>query len=261
MTMKSTECFQALGRAYTYDLKKNECLRVGIALGLTASIIPMAFEAILSTPAGGNPFLELLAHPLYLLLLAHPVLFGLLFGVMGSIHRDLVLLRERDVGLLSGLAMTDPLTGLYNRRFVEEELKNLLYRAERTGGPVSVVFFDVDHFKEVNLKQGHRGGDRMLKAVADALQTVLRQGEILGRYGGDEFLLVVAADLPYASNLAERAGAAVRRFAHLSLSAGVARYREDGKTPEELISAADARMSSVQAVHHEEQSLAQRENR
>ncbi len=251
--MNSAQCLKALGRAYTYDIRKNECLRWGMVLGAIVSILPMAFEAILSTPADGNPFSELRAHPFYLIFLAHPVLFGLIFGAMGTIQRELELLRERDMTQLSRLAMSDPLTDLYNRRYVEEELKNLLYRAERTGGPVSVVFFDLDHFKEVNLKQGHRGGDEMLKSVAQALQTVLRQGEILGRYGGDEFLLVVAADLPYASNLAERAGAAVSRLTGLSLSAGVARFHEDGETPEAMIAAADARLSKVQAIHHEEQ--------
>lgn len=241
--MNPIECFKALGRAYTYDLAKNKYLRAGLLVGLIMSILPMAWEGLWSLP-------------LSLALLAHPLLVGLIFGAMGTIRRDLDRLHERDLQMLSGLAMTDPLTGLYNRRYVEEELKNLLHRAERTGGPVSVVFFDLDHFKEVNQKQGHRGGDLILRKVAEALQSVVRKGEILGRYGGDEFLLVVAADLPYATNLVERAVAEVKARTSLSLSAGVARSSEDGTAPEELIACADARLANVQAKHHAEQSLA-----
>jgi len=254
--MSSSEFLRTLGRGYTYSLARNSSLRVGLVLGLMLSLLLMACEAILSPPGGGNPIDEMRFHPFYLVIFLHPLLFGLLFGGMGTIKDDLERRRERDVAYWSGLAMTDPLTGLYNRRYVEEELKNLLYRAARTGGPVSIVYFDLNHFKEVNQKQGHRGGDLILKMVAESLQSVLRQGEILGRFGGDEFLLVAAADLPYAATLAERAGAAVHLWTRLSLSAGVARFGEDGSTPEELIAAADARLAQVQAKHHAEESLA-----
>jgi diguanylate cyclase (GGDEF)-like protein len=240
--MNRIECLKALGRAHTYNLRRNPWLRAGLLLGMLATILPLAGE-------------ERLARPFTLFFLLYPVVFGLIFGAMGTIRRNLDLQHDRDRTALSGLAMTDPLTGLYNRRFVEEELKNLLHRAERTGEPVSVVFFDLDHFKEVNQKKGHRGGDLTLKMVAEALQSVLRQGEILGRYGGDEFLLVVAADLPYAANLVDRAVAAVRLWTRLSLSAGIARSRDDGTTPEELIALADARLAKAQAKHHAEQGL------
>jgi len=253
--MSRIECLKALGRAHTYNLRRNPWLRAGLLLGLIVTILPMAGEAIRSRVAGGNPGEELIARPFYLCFLVHPALFGLIFGALGTIKRDRDLVQERERMTLSGLAMTDSLTGLYNRRYVEEELKNLLHRAERTGEPVSVVFFDLDHFKKVNQEQGHRGGDLMLKMVAEALQSVLRQGEILGRYGGDEFLLVVAADLPYATNLVDRAIAAVRLWTRLSLSAGVARSRDDGTTPEELTAVADARLAKVQANHHAEQRL------
>jgi diguanylate cyclase (GGDEF)-like protein len=247
--------FRALGRAHTYNPRRNPWLRAGLLLGLMVTILPLAAEGIRTWNAGGQPLEALAAHPFILFLLIHPVLFGLLFGALGTIQRDRDLACEHERTMLSGLAMTDPLTGLYNRRYVEEELKNLLHRAERSGEPVSVVFFDLDHFKEVNQRQGHRGGDLVLKMVAEALQTVLRQGEILGRYGGDEFLLVVAADLPYAANLVDRAVAAVKLWTRLSLSAGVARSRDDGTTPEELIAVADARLAKTQAKHHAEQSL------
>lgn len=250
--MNPTECLKALGCPYTYNLARNGCLRVGLLLGFAVSMVLMLGERILSGPGGDPPLYFLRLQPFLLLILVHPLLFGLIFGAMGTIKRDLERRHDEQVALLSGLAMTDPLTGLYNRRYVEEELKNLLYRASRTGAPVSVVFFDVDHFKEVNRDQGHRGGDLMLKLIAEALQSTLRQGEILGRYGGDEFLLVVAADLPYALKLVGRAVAAVEAWTRLTLSAGVSRSGPDGTTPEELIAAADARLANVQADHHAE---------
>jgi len=253
--MTSSDFLRTLGRGYTYNLARNSSLRAGLVLGLMLSLLLMACGAILSPPGRGNPIDEMRSHPFYLILLSHPLLFGLLFGGMGTLKDDLERLYARDVRHWSGLAMTDPLTGLYNRRFVEEELKNLLYRAARTGGPVSIVYFDLDHFKEVNQKQGHRGGDLILRMVSEALQSVIRQGEILGRFGGDEFLLVVAADLPYTANLVERAGAAVQLRTRMTLSAGVARIGEDGSTPEELIAAADARLAQVQAKHHAEERL------
>lgn len=252
--MNPTEFFKALGCAYTYNFWKNECFRTGLLLGLIVSFLPLAFESILSGAGTRSVLEEIRLHPFYIVFLLHPVLFGLVFGAMGTIKRDMDRRHQRDVTLLSGLAMTDPLTGLYNRRYVEEELKNLLHRAARTGAPVSVVFFDLDHFKEVNQKEGHLGGDAMLKRVAQSLQAVLRQGEILGRYGGDEFLLVLTADLSYAANLVDRAVALVKRGTGMSLSAGIARSRDDGSTPEELIAAADARLEKDQARHHAEQS-------
>lgn len=245
--MKLSACFKALGRAHTYNVKGNACLRTGILLGLLVSLL-------FAAGVGLRPW-EFRWAASFLILLVHPLLIGVLFGAMGTIQLELHRLHEGEKAHLSGLAMTDPLTGLYNRRYVEGELRNLLLRSERTGAPVSVVFFDLDHFKEVNLRQGHRGGDRMLKMVAQALQTVLRHGETLGRYGGDEFLLVVAADLPYATHLVDRAVAAVNVWTRLSVSAGIARSKDDGSTSEELIAAADARLAKVQEQHHAEQRL------
>jgi len=236
--------------AYTYNLGTNPYLRGGLLLGLVVSVFPLVFEGLLSRTGGRSPFDEIRAHPVILIFFAHPLLLGLIFGAIGTIKRDLDRHYERKVTVLSGLAMTDPLTGLYNRRYVEEELMNLLHRAERAGGPLSVVFFDLDHFKEVNEKEGHRGGDLILKRVAEALQSVVGIGEILGRYGGDAFVLVVAADVPYATNLVERAVTMVKLRTGLTLSAGVARSSDDGTTPEELIAAADARLANVQARHH-----------
>jgi hypothetical protein len=120
--MTSKDCLRALGRAHTYDPGGNAGLRAGFLLGLIVSILPLAFDGALSGTGRWNLLEAIRSHPVYLILLIHPILFGILFGAIGTIQRDLDDVHARDVTMLSGLAMTDPLTGLYNRRYVEEEL-------------------------------------------------------------------------------------------------------------------------------------------
>ncbi len=106
---------------------------------------------------------------------------------------------------LQRVAAVDPLTGLYNRRFGLERLSQEFSRTIRSKEPLGVVLFDIDHFKAVNDTYGHRSGDLVLKAVADAVKRVLREGDTLMRYGGEEFLAVLpgAGDVDI-RNLAER---------------------------------------------------------
>lgn len=89
-------------------------------------------------------------------------------------------------------ARTDPLTGLLNRRALDERLEAELARQDRAGGPVSLLLLDVDHFKQVNDERGHVHGDKVLQGVADAMREVARTADVLGRIGGDEFALVLA---------------------------------------------------------------------
>jgi diguanylate cyclase (GGDEF)-like protein len=107
-------------------------------------------------------------------------------------------------------ARTDSLTGLNNRRAIEERGPIELKRASRSGKPVSVVMSDLDHFKRINDKYGHEAGDAALAKVAAALQETLRETDALGRWGGEEFIAVLAAtDGPTAVEVAERMRLAV----------------------------------------------------
>lgn len=92
---------------------------------------------------------------------------------------------------LQRLAALDPLTGLYNRRFGLARLQEEFGRAVREGGPLGLLMFDIDHFKSVNDTYGHLVGDRVLSWVAKMSRTVLREGDVLMRYGGEEFLAVL----------------------------------------------------------------------
>jgi diguanylate cyclase (GGDEF)-like protein len=103
---------------------------------------------------------------------------------------------------LEALAMTDPLTGLANRRGVEGALARDLARADRDGRWLSVVAVDVDHFKKVNDTHGHAVGDQVLVALARGLATSLRAGDLAGRIGGEEFLTILPDTNPEGAKVA-----------------------------------------------------------
>jgi diguanylate cyclase (GGDEF)-like protein len=88
-------------------------------------------------------------------------------------------------------SMTDALTGLYNRRSMDDLLEREVALAERHGHPLSVVMIDMDHFKEINDNHGHAAGDHMLKAFADCVRITLRKTDLAFRYGGDEFCIAL----------------------------------------------------------------------
>ncbi|MCK4910017.1 MAG: diguanylate cyclase, partial [Thermodesulfovibrionales bacterium] len=99
--------------------------------------------------------------------------------------------KKRLIRELETLSRTDPLTGMLNRRAVNEELEREFWRAKRYGHPISVIVCDVDFFKNVNDNFGHAAGDTALIRVAGAICSVLRQSDVAGRYGGDEFLILL----------------------------------------------------------------------
>ena len=104
-------------------------------------------------------------------------------------------LRERNAEL-ERLATTDHLTGLYNRRFVGRELERLILRARRHRQSVSVAMLDIDHFKSINDEHGHAVGDAVLIEVAARIRRRLRGDDLVGRWGGEEFLLILPVTSP-----------------------------------------------------------------
>jgi diguanylate cyclase (GGDEF)-like protein len=142
------------------------------------------------------------------------------------------------------LALTDPLTGLGNRRHLNERLQRELDRAETTGEPMSICLLDLDAFKGINDSRGHEAGDEALVAVAGAL----RQGGEAFRLGGDEFVLLLP---DHDRDAAETVATAVRlRVAALglSVSAGTATYDGNGAGRADLIRAADAALYEEKLV-------------
>jgi diguanylate cyclase (GGDEF)-like protein len=137
---------------------------------------------------------------------------------------------------LAHLALHDPLTGVANRRQTMDRLAEELARAKRAGTPLSVVIIDLDHFKAINDQHGHPFGDVVLQGVVRRVQQAVRSYDVLGRFGGEEFLVVAPATaFADALTLAERIRVAVgaapmgdeKASVTISVSAGVAQVRED----------------------------------
>ncbi len=150
---------------------------------------------------------------------------------------------------LARLATIDSLTGTLNRRAFMIEYERELSRCMREKTGLALVIFDVDHFKGVNDSHGHLAGDQVLRRVVDTLRASLRGHEVLGRYGGEEFaLLIPGADSEAATLAAERARLAVggrpiqegQLSIPITVSAGVAAYGINGTDWESLLRSADA---------------------
>jgi len=146
-------------------------------------------------------------------------------------------------------ARHDPLTDLFNRRSMEEALERELRRAERSGRPMGVIMADVDHFKRYNDTLGHEAGDRLLVALAECLRAHVRAGDIVCRYGGEEFLVILPeASLELLTQRAEELRVAVARqlsvppgagVPPVTVSLGVALHPLHGAAADELVRAAD----------------------
>jgi diguanylate cyclase (GGDEF)-like protein len=116
-------------------------------------------------------------------------------------------LREQRLALTEAErhAQTDPLTGVLNRRSLIERLDAACVRAQARGLPIALLFIDLDHFKQINDTYGHPAGDACLAAVVAPIQSELRQSDVIGRYGGEEFVVILSsADCAAAQLIAER---------------------------------------------------------
>ncbi|MBI2921343.1 MAG: GGDEF domain-containing protein [Planctomycetes bacterium] len=249
--MKTIATFlRALGDPFTWNPRKNLYLWFGLLWGVPVPLFSFYLDGCLCGWAGRSVFDMLGAHPVHYFALAHPFIFAAVFGALGTIRRDLESEKEALIVRLQEMALTDPLTGVCNRRCVLEALEAALHRADRSGEALSVVLFDLDNFKEVNDVQGHLAGDKVLKETALALKSVLRRGDSVGRYGGDEFLAVVPGDRASATTLAERACAAVKDRTGLTLSAGIGVRPDNGSSPATLIAGADRAMSLLKQARY-----------
>ena len=158
---------------------------------------------------------------------------------------------EEEIGRTEHLALHDPLTGLPNRRLLEDRLANMLERAERNHTRAAILVVDLDGFKQINDTHGHAVGDEFLREVALRLGKVVRRADTLARSGGDEFTVLVSDILQPngAKILSQKLQMELDRpfeVRHLQLrvsgSIGVAVYPEDGETAESLCARADADM-------------------
>ncbi len=155
-------------------------------------------------------------------------------------------------------ALTDGLTGVYNRRWLDQMLPRLLQRSEQDELPISVLMIDIDHFKKFNDNYGHSVGDSVLRVVAETLVNKVRPGDLVVRYGGEEFcVLLPETDLKGGVGAGERARAAIHEAAisdssgnalpGITMSVGLAQWRA-GENVDGLLKRADEALYQAKSL-------------
>ncbi len=145
-------------------------------------------------------------------------------------------------------ALRDPLTGIFNRLAYDERIEQEFLRWKRFRQPLTLMIWDIDHFKKINDRYGHKVGDRVLIAVAQTLASQIREADFVARYGGEEFVMIATGTaggdaIRLAEKLREKTSAKTFRYQDqdipVTLSCGIAEFRE-GMTPDDVFSIADA---------------------
>src|SRR6202163_4034311 len=229
-----------------------------VATGLAAILFPAAFlkhdnmhfEVTVSRPLATGLF----------------ILLALLNTYLVTKRLEIRRLREQLLSstiqqeLIRQQSFTDPLTEIYNRRSLEEIAGRFISHARRLKNPLSLLLIDVDRFKDVNTTFGHLTGDVVLADTAALLKSSVRGSDAVFRYGGDEFLVILAGtSTTDARHVVERIRAGLadwNRAGHLenfelSLSIGVAEWAE-GKALDVLLNTADHEMYAAKADHHKQ---------
>jgi diguanylate cyclase (GGDEF)-like protein len=163
---------------------------------------------------------------------------------------------QREMGAVTAAALTDPLTGVLNRRGFTDAAERELERARRYGHPLALAFVDVRGLKAVNDSQGHVAGDQLLRKVAAVLKESARAHDLVGRIGGDELAVVLAEQsVTGAAAMARRVRSeipvhrsALGFDADWDVTIGTATFPEDGDTLEDLLQAADRRLYQQRGI-------------
>jgi diguanylate cyclase (GGDEF)-like protein len=180
-------------------------------------------------------------------------LLELLAGQAATVLANLTRFRK-----LERLAITDAVTHAFNRHYLFFRLEEELRRAKRYGLPLSLLMVDIDHFKLVNDSLGHAAGDKVLRSMTQMMEKSLRETEIVCRYGGEEFLIILPQTRPQeAKVVAERMRQAIEKSVftptlgeepvRITISCGIAAYPEQGENLEQLIAAADAALYAAKS--------------
>ncbi len=248
------EFFAAAIQPYSYNLRQNIYIWFGVLWGLPIPLVTLFIQAHFHEASGvANPYLTAISSPLQWFFLGHPLLFGLVFGILGTIRNDKDTQLNTMLRKLEELSAIDPLTGLKNRRYFAENFHDECARSLRRQESMSILFLDLDHFKQVNDIHGHYFGDLALKATSNCLKEQCRPYDTVVRWGGEEFVILLrATDEGMAFHFAERIRLAIQRGFDpalpfdLTISIGLAQY-QDNDTLECLIERAD------KALYHAKQ--------
>jgi diguanylate cyclase (GGDEF)-like protein len=239
-------------------LAANDHVRRVIRLGQIERLRVGAQELIVDSVLVGAAAREILVVPVAFKSIPLGVI---VLATTGTFERDDIELVDHlrvDLGLavnnalahdrLERLAAIDPLTDAYNRRFGLGRLREEYSRAVRAEAPFGILMVDIDHFKAVNDTYGHLVGDRVLRAVAGACRRVVREGDVLVRYGGEEFLVLLpGAGRDDVLQIGERIRRAVSETTvedgasrlNVTVSVGATTFRDTVETPDGLVALAD----------------------
>jgi len=181
---------------------------------------------------------------------------ALIYIPLAVVMDHLISVWRQDERSLYEAAQFDSLTGAYTRGFAMAVMDRAVCRAARGDAKaLGVLMLDLDHFKRINDAHGHARGDLVLKQTTHAMQSTLRAGDIVGRFGGEEFVVLLpGADLKQAMSAAERCRAAVEKmtipdapYLSVTASVGVAAFPDHGKDLDELLKASDRAMYAAKA--------------
>ena len=235
-----SEFFIAAGKPFSYNLRRNIYIWFGILWGLPVPVVTVLIQAHFIQASGvEDPFLATFSSPVQWFFLADPLLFGLVFGVLGTIRQDKDTQVRTMLGRLHELSTLDPLTGLSNRRYFAHIFHDECARSLRRNEEMTILFLDIDHFKRINDKLGHAEGDKIIRSVATQLSEHLRETDFLARIGGEEFAIIMPhTPLAEAELVMHRLRVAVHLNHRLevSISGGITDITEK---PEEVYKRAD----------------------
>lgn len=215
-------------------------VRVTLALTLVTIVVAVFVGFVLTNAFTGRSFREGLFIPVLIALLITPIFSWFSLSLIQRL--------DETEHRLSILAITDELTGLYNRRYLVRTVKAEFERAQRYGSGFSIILLDIDEFKQINDIYGHQTGDRVLQHIAEIGNREKRTVDVLARYGGDEFVFLLPNSrregvLSFANRIRKHIYRSLLFIGgeqvQISVSMGVANYRPGTSDLESLFNAAD----------------------
>jgi diguanylate cyclase (GGDEF)-like protein len=218
-----------------------------LTIHLVSKAGALPFRALLPASLGPSEPAEVAAERAFAAALIYIPLAVVMSHLIGVWRRDELILHEA--------AQLDSLTGAYTRGFAMVVMQRAVLKARGDGKPLAVLMLDLDHFKRINDAHGHACGDLVLRQTTQAMQSTLRAGDIVGRFGGEEFVVLLpGTDLKQAVGAAERCRAAVERmriaeapYVSVTASVGVAAFPDHADDLDGLLKAADDAMYAAKA--------------